>query len=377
MKNNNWEIIKVLTVPNILKMLPWKTKIDDGKKIIYLPESTSESIDTWKIAADSVRKSGIDNPEINDQIILGTHKDMNSPGEITIYGENIGKCFWCCITELLAKKHTISPLDLRRLCEAAVFQVFAHEQFHHYCDAIQRLTGHRGIVADEEALAVAWEWYEVQRSLPSVQKLPPTLFSASLSWWYDSITALGYKDWNKFDRICCFKNGLTPHLIPSANDHILSKNGCNLGDWLYQMIDHPDWCADAVRYYVEVSLGDTHLETISGDITNFDTYCKGANIKIVDKYEGDLILCGNKISSLKDIHTTIKKIKGYICLRNNPIISNILGILLIDGCYKVYLDNKDVQDIINEYLPNKEGRKNVMKCKAKLVDAKFEEYAQL
>ena len=72
-----------------------------------------------------------------------------------------------------------------------------------------------------------------------------------------------------------------------------------------------------------------------------------------------------------------KKIKGYICLRNNPIISNILGILLIDGCYKVYLDNKDVQDIINEYLPNKEGRKNVMKCKAKLVDAKFEEYAQL
>ena len=357
-------------------MLPWKTKIDDGKKIIYLPESTSESIDTWKIAADSVRKSGIDNPEINDQIILGTHKDMNSPGEITIYGENIGKCFWCCITELLAKKHTISPLDLRRLCEAAVFQVFAHEQFHHYCDAIQRLTGHRGIVADEEALAVAWEWYEVQRS-PSAKKIPAKLFNASLSWWYDHIRAPGYRDWKQFDHIHFFTDGLMHHLIPSPDNHVLSKNGCNLGDWVYQMIDHPDWCADAVHYFVDPSATNIRFESISGDITDFPTYCAVADIKIKNEYDGDLILCGKNIRNLKDIHKIILKINGIVCLRNNPITSHIAGLLLIDGCEKVYLDNNAVQNIINKYLPNTEGKKGFLKCRAEIYDAGFEEIARL
>jgi hypothetical protein len=61
----------------------------------------------------------------------------------------------------------------------------------------------------------------------------------------------------------------------------------------------------------------------------------------------------------------------------NPITSHVLGILLIEGCSKLRIDKTRVQDIINSYLPNKEGRKGLMKCKAELVDAGFEAYAQL
>jgi hypothetical protein len=68
---------------------------------------------------------------------------------------------------------------------------------------------------------------------------------------------------------------------------------------------------------------------------------------------------------------------GYFDATDNPITSHILGLLLIEGCEEFYMDRYPVRDIINKYLPNKEGRKGLMKCKAELVDAGYEEYAQL
>jgi hypothetical protein len=55
----------------------------------------------------------------------------------------------------------------------------------------------------------------------------------------------------------------------------------------------------------------------------------------------------------------------------------VLGILLIDSLKQIVLDNVEVAFIVNKYLPNTEGRKGLMKCKAELVDAGFNEYAQL
>ena len=85
----------------------------------------------------------------------------------------------------------------------------------------------------------------------------------------------------------------------------------------------------------------------------------------------------NNITSLKDIHKCIISLKGHLYVSNNPLTSHVLGVLLIDGCTGIDMDNKEVQEIVNEYLPNKEGRKGLLKCKGELVDAGFEEFAQL
>jgi hypothetical protein len=59
--------------------------------------------------------------------------------------------------------------------------------------------------------------------------------------------------------------------------------------------------------------------------------------------------------------------------KRNPIKECILGLLKIKNLTNVTLDNKEVQDIINKYLP--EG--NIVECQSELIEAGFEEFAKL
>ena len=85
----------------------------------------------------------------------------------------------------------------------------------------------------------------------------------------------------------------------------------------------------------------------------------------------------NKLTSLKDIHKYIKRMDNTLYAEENTITSHILGVLLIDRCSELQIDNHWVSDIVNKYLPNHEGRKGLLKCKGELVDAGFEKFAQL
>ena len=92
--------------------------------------------------------------------------------------------------------------------------------------------------------------------------------------------------------------------------------------------------------------------------------------------------------SLKDIHLQYPEIDGtFNC---NGVESDILGLLLIKGLTRVNLEyvgtsydgkvvifNFGVQSIISKYFPNTEGRKGLLKCKAELIDAGYEEYARI
>jgi hypothetical protein len=62
-----------------------------------------------------------------------------------------------------------------------------------------------------------------------------------------------------------------------------------------------------------------------------------------------------------------------IDLGNNPILSNVLGLLKIEGLMVVYLLNKEVQAIINKYLP----MGDIFKCQEELIEAGFEDYAKI
>ena len=82
----------------------------------------------------------------------------------------------------------------------------------------------------------------------------------------------------------------------------------------------------------------------------------------------------NKIDSLRGIQKYVKTIKGTADFTNNPIKSHVLGLLEIDGLKSVMLDNKKVAAIINKHL---KGDKDVIACQEELIDAGFEDFAQL
>lgn len=93
--------------------------------------------------------------------------------------------------------------------------------------------------------------------------------------------------------------------------------------------------------------------------------------------EGDFICTHNHLTSLRDIHKQLTKMNGVFSANNNPIKSDLLGLLLIKGCTGVKLDNREVQKILNKYLPNTKGNKGLIECQSELLDADFEEFADL
>lgn len=89
---------------------------------------------------------------------------------------------------------------------------------------------------------------------------------------------------------------------------------------------------------------------------------------------GDFSCYNNNLTSLHNIHKQIKYIGGYADFERNPITSHVLGLLLIDGLMKVFLDNKKVEEIINKHLA---GDRDVFACQEELIENGFDEYAQL
>ena len=93
--------------------------------------------------------------------------------------------------------------------------------------------------------------------------------------------------------------------------------------------------------------------------------------------DGYFDCCYNKLTSLHDVHKIIKKMNGAFYADCNPITSCVLGVLLIEGCIKLTISNKIIQDIVNKYLPNHRGFSAVIECQSELLDAGFDEFAKL
>lgn len=109
--------------------------------------------------------------------------------------------------------------------------------------------------------------------------------------------------------------------------------------------------------------------------------CSDNNIKSLEGaprvIDGDFNCYKNKIKSLGGIHKRIEQINGVFNLKRNPVESHVLGLLLIDGLKAVELDNKDVERILNGFLPNTRGNAAVIDAQSALLDAGLEEFAQL
>jgi len=85
----------------------------------------------------------------------------------------------------------------------------------------------------------------------------------------------------------------------------------------------------------------------------------------------------NKLTSLADIHKRLKKMNGTFYAPDNPIKSNVIGLMLVAGCKEVKLDNKEVEKIMNKHFKSPFGHLRLLECQEDLLSAGFEEYAKL
>ncbi len=90
---------------------------------------------------------------------------------------------------------------------------------------------------------------------------------------------------------------------------------------------------------------------------------------------GDFYCYNNLLTSLKDVHKIFDEVKGVFDVRGNSIKSHVLGLLLIKGVTRVYLDNKQVEEILNRHLGK--GRAGMSQAQEELIEAGLEEFAQL
>ena len=92
---------------------------------------------------------------------------------------------------------------------------------------------------------------------------------------------------------------------------------------------------------------------------------------------GNFWCSSNKLTSLTGIHTIIKQMDGTFYADDNPIKSNVIGLLLVKGCKEVILDNKQVDEIMNRHLQSPFGNKRVIECQSEMLDADLDDWAEL
>lgn len=90
---------------------------------------------------------------------------------------------------------------------------------------------------------------------------------------------------------------------------------------------------------------------------------------------GNCYCYDNELTNLKDIHKMITTIRGHFFCNHNLITSHVLGLLMISELTKVVCDNDGWGNILNRYLGK--GRKGMLDCQNELIEAGYEEYAQL
>ena len=85
----------------------------------------------------------------------------------------------------------------------------------------------------------------------------------------------------------------------------------------------------------------------------------------------------NQLTSLTGIHKILKQMNGTFYVNKNPLKSNVIGLLLVNGCKEVQMDNKQVEEIMNRHLQSPFGNKRVIECQSEMLDADLGEWAEL
>lgn len=347
-------------------------------------------------ANEGIKSRGHDSPISDDPRSssdwLGRYHDMNSPGKITLHRDKLARSFWTCIFELELKHDTKDPAIRRILCQSMVHMVLAHERFHHFCDVTGRITGCRGGVDNdykkdwkiEEALATAWEWQQVQRSLESAHTLPKSLREDWIDWWFGSITAAGYEDWRKYSHFCFFKEGLTKYLDKDDTISCLADGSVDPDDRLPAQLEVMPAIDSTITYWKATNDNDNPGKEIKLEGAVSTALASPAMQKWI---EVSSMFCNENRKDLHNIHKQIGlftkemcKHDGIICLNGNLIKTDLLGLMMIDWVTRISLyglkdDLLKAIIIINKHLGR--GRQGVMDAQNELIDFGLSDFARL
>jgi hypothetical protein len=104
-------------------------------------------------------------------------------------------------------------------------------------------------------------------------------------------------------------------------------------------------------------------------------------LPVIDEINGDFLCADNDITSLNNIHSRIKSIKGYIDFSGNKIQESVLGLLKIKDLIAVFWHIPDepkansVPIILNNHLLVE--KPNILACQEELIDNDLKDYAEL
>lgn len=131
---------------------------------------------------------------------------------------------------------------------------------------------------------------------------------------------------------------------------------------LINIEDDPILLANPPRIHIS-----SHILRIQSQLSEIPDY--------VPLYNNTLELT---MGNLKSLHGIEKKIKtvSRIFISTTTHVTHVLGLLLIEGLGFIHIiGDNEVSDILNHYLGA--GRKGLIDCQNELIDAGFEEQAQL
>lgn len=233
----NWLTTREHHRDRILDMVEW-TIDDDG--FVLLPHCASQQ---FEYALAVVLESGDDAKVCKN--LLGTYDHMQSPGTITLYRDKIGACFWGVIYRLDKAALRFTSGQLSRLASVALEITYTHEQFHHYCDVMRKISNSPYDSLMEEALAVAWSWHQLNANSLLWPEMPQTLLSAFITERFQ-YAGLGYRDWINFKHQHVFDRQVAVHVIGMATCLFLEQSGVGTGELITQLMRQADWTAYSV-----------------------------------------------------------------------------------------------------------------------------------
>jgi hypothetical protein len=126
-----------------------------------------------------------------------------------------------------------------------------------------------------------------------------------------------------------------------------------------------------------------HLTSLEGapSSVNGDFYCFSNQLTSLvgapSSVGGYFGCSNNQLTSLKGIEKILKKMNGTFYAFDNPLKSHVIGLLLVPGCKRVEIDNKQVEEILNRHLKSPFGKRRFFDCQSELLDAGLDDWAKL
>ena len=229
MNGRGWDELGIVDtcVAAILKEFPLTPGERQGYASgVRLPWDAEERIEEMYPRPGEVEEEG--------EEVLGHYEVMASPGRLVLHLSPLKSFFWHHALDIFRNGYYIEQSDLNNMCHMVVLKTYTHEQFHHFSDIARHLFGCRYDRLQEEALAVAWSFFQIESQRQQwkskgriYRELLPKLFRYS---------APGYRDWVNFRLRADFEDALIHYAGPPSSS-VLECNGIDMSRVLVKILE--------------------------------------------------------------------------------------------------------------------------------------------